>query len=145
MEIIIKKLKDKALVPEYQTVGAAAFDLHACLDEPIVLQPLERAVVPTGIAVEIPLGYELQVRARSGMSIKHGLTMVNGIGTVDSDYRGEVGMLVINLGQEPYEIVDGERIAQGVVAKYEQVTFTESSELSSTERGERGYGSTGHN
>lgn len=145
MEIIIKKLKSKALIPEYQTVGAAAFDLHACLDEPITLKPMERAVVPTGIAVELPQGYELQVRARSGMSIKHGITMVNGIGTVDSDYRGEVGMLVINLGQEPYEINDGERIAQGVVAKYEQVTFLESSELSSTERGERGYGSTGRN
>lgn len=145
MKIIIKKLNDKALTPEYQTAGAAAFDLHACLESSIKLKPLERTIIPTGIAVELPQGYELQIRARSGMSIKHGLTMVNGIGTIDSDYRGEVGILVINLGQETYEIKDGERIAQGVVAKYEQVTFEERSELSVTERGAGGYGSTGRN
>lgn len=145
MKIIIKKLHDRVPTPEYQTTGAAAFDLHAHLEEPVVLKPLERAVIPTGLAVELPIGYELQIRARSGMSIKHGLTMVNGIGTIDSDYRGEVGILAINLGQEPYEIKDGERIAQGVVAKYEQVTFKESDELSQTERGEGGYGSTGRN
>lgn len=143
MNVKIKKLRDEAIVPEYQTTQAAAMDLHACLEEPMTIKPMERAMVPTGWALELPVGYEAQVRARSGLSIKHGITMVNGIGTIDADYRGELGVLVINLGQQPFVVEPGMRIAQLVVAKYEQVAWHETEELGKTARGDRGYGSTG--
>jgi len=103
MNIDVVKLRDDAILPVYQTAGAAGADIHACLDEPVTLQPLERRMIPTGLAMAIPEGYEVQIRARSGMSIKHGITMVNGIGTIDADYRGEVGVLAINLSQEAYD------------------------------------------
>jgi len=144
MELKVVKLHEDAILPEYQTSGAAGADLHARLDQPVVLQSLERQVIPTGLAMEIPEGYEVQIRARSSMSIKHGITMVNGIGTIDADYRGEVGILVINLSKEPFTIEPGMRVAQMVLAKYEVATMVEVESLGQTERGAGGYGSTGH-
>ena len=144
MNIKIVKLKDTALLPEYQTQGAAGADIHACIDEPVVLQPMERRMIPTGLAMAIPEGFEVQVRARSGMSIKHGITMVNGVGTIDADYRGEVGVLLINLSQDAFMIEPGMRIAQMVVAKYEVAEWDSVDTLDATERGAGGYGSTGH-
>ena len=144
MNIKIVKLKDTALLPEYQTQGAAGADIHACIDEPVVLQPMERRMIPTGLAMAIPEGFEVQVRARSGMSIKHGITMVNGVGTIDADYRGEVGVLLINLSQDAFMIEPGMRIAQMVVAKYEVAEWDSVDTLDTTERGAGGYGSTGH-
>lgn len=144
MNISIVKLNSAAVVPQYQTAGAAGADIHACIDETITLQPMERRMIPTGLAMAIPEGYEVQIRARSGMSIKHGITMVNGIGTIDADYRGEVGVLLVNLGAEPFMVEPGMRIAQMVVAKYEVAEWREVDELNQTERGTGGYGSTGH-
>lgn len=143
MDISIVKLRPDAVLPEYQTKGAAGADLHACIDKPITLQPLERAAIPTGLAVAIPEGYEMQIRARSGMSIKHGITMVNGIGTIDADYRGEVAALVINLGQEPFTIEPGMRIAQMVIARYDVARWNVVAELDETTRGSGGFGSSG--
>lgn len=140
----VVKLRPDAILPVYQTAGAAGADLHACIDEPIVLQPMERRVIPTGLAMSIPEGYEVQIRARSGMSIKHGIAMVNGIGTIDADYRGEVGALVINLGQEAFTIEPGMRIAQMVIARYEVTSWNEVEALDETDRGAGGYGSSGH-
>lgn len=143
MKLDVVKLRDDAILPVYQTAGAAGADLHACIDEPIVLQPLERRVIPTGLAMSIPEGFEVQIRARSGMSIKHGITMVNGIGTIDADYRGEVGVLAINLSQEAFTIEPGMRIAQMVVARYEVASWNVVTELDETVRGAGGYGSSG--
>ncbi len=141
--IDIVKLHEDAVIPVYQTAGAAGADIHARLDEPVTLQPLERRMIPTGLAMSIPEGYEVQIRARSGMSIKHGITMVNGIGTIDADYRGEVAALVINLSQEAFTIEPGMRIAQMVVAKYEYTGWNEVESLDETERGSGGFGSSG--
>ena len=141
--IDIVKLHEDAIIPAYQTAGAAGADIHARLDEPVTLQPLERRMIPTGLAMAIPEGYEVQIRARSGMSIKHGITMVNGIGTIDADYRGEVAALVINLSQEAFTIEPGMRIAQMVVAKYEYTGWNEVAELDETARGTGGFGSSG--
>ena len=143
MEVKVKKLNPTAILPEYQTEHAAAMDVHACLDAPMTLQPLERAMVPTGLAFEIPEGYEMQVRARSGLSIKHGITLVNGIGTIDADYRGELNILVINLGQEAFVIEPDMRIAQLLVSKYEKVAWELTEVLTETTRGSGGFGSTG--
>ena len=144
MKTAVIKLKESAIMPQYQTTGAAGADIHACIDKPVTMQPMERRMVPTGLAMAIPEGFEVQVRARSGLSIKHGITMVNGVGTIDADYRGEVGVLLINLGQEAFTIEPGMRIAQMVVAKYETVEWDVVTELDETERGAGGYGSTGH-
>ena len=144
MNIDVVKLRDDAILPEYQTTGAAGADIHACIDEPITLQPLERRMIPTGLAMAIPEGFEVQIRARSGMSIKHGITMVNGIGTIDADYRGEVGVLAINLSQEAFTIEPGMRIAQMVVARYDVASWNVVDALDETERGSGGYGSSGH-
>ena len=144
MKVNIIKLHKSAILPDYQTAGAAGADIHACLKTPITLAPMERRMVPTGLAIAIPEGYEVQIRARSGMSIKHGITMVNGIGTIDCDYRGELGVLLINLSEEPFTIEPGMRIAQMVIAKYERVEWREVDQLGETERGGGGYGSTGH-
>jgi dUTP pyrophosphatase len=144
MRIKIVKLKSQAIVPEYQTAGAAGMDIHACLGDVVVLQPMERRMIPTGIAIAVPEGYEAQIRARSGLSIKHGITTVNGVGTVDADYRGEIGVLLVNLGTEAFEVTHGMRIAQMVVAAYERVEWKEAETLDVTERGEGGFGSTGH-
>lgn len=143
MEVKIKKLRTNALLPEYQTEHAAAMDVHACLDTPMTLRPLERAMVPTGLAIEIPVGFEMQVRARSGLSIKHGLALVNGIGTIDADYRGELNILMINLGQESFVIEPGMRVAQLLLSKYDKISWQVTEVLSETVRGESGFGSTG--
>lgn len=143
MEVKVKKLRDNAVLPEYQTDQAAAMDIHACLDEPMIVKPLERFMVPTGLAFEIPEGYEMQIRARSGLSIKHGITMVNGVGTIDADYRGELSVLMINLSQEEFTIEPNMRVAQMLVAKFEKVSWKPTEELSETERGEGGFGHTG--
>jgi dUTP pyrophosphatase len=144
MNIQITKLNEKAILPEYQTAGAAGMDLHACIDEPITLAPLERRMIPTGFAIAVPEGYEAQIRARSGLSLKQGITTVNGVGTVDADYRGEVGVLLVNLGQEPFEIEPDMRIAQMVIAQYQRADWQEVQKLGITERGTGGFGSTGH-
>ncbi|MBI3889254.1 dUTP diphosphatase [Candidatus Saccharibacteria bacterium] len=143
MKIEIIRLKDTATLPTYQTDGAAGMDIRACLQEPVTLQPMERRMIPAGFAIALPDGYEAQIRARSGLSIKHGITMVNGVGTIDADYRGEVGVLLINLGQEPFEITPDLRIAQLVIARYERAEWTEVKQLSETMRGSGGFGSTG--
>jgi dUTP pyrophosphatase len=144
-EQIIKfvKLKPSAIIPDYQTEHAAAMDVSACLDSSIVLEPMERAIIPTGLAMELPIGYEAQIRARSGLSFKNGITMVNGVGTIDADYRGELGILIINLGKEPFTIEPGMRVAQMVLARCERASWQEVELLSETNRGEGGIGSTG--
>ena len=144
MKIAIKRLKPDAVLPEYKTPGSAASDLVACLNVPVVLEPLGRSIVPTGIALQLPGGYEAQVRARSGLSSKHGICLANGVGTIDADYRGEIGVSLINLGTEPFTVVPGMRIAQMAIVQCEQATWVEVDELQSTERGEGAYGSTGH-
>lgn len=144
MDILIKRLHKNAILPRYQTAQSAAMDLGAAINEPFTLKPLERRVVPTGFAIELPEGYEAQIRARSGLSIKHGITMANGIGTIDADYRGEVGVILINLSNEDFVVEPGMRIAQMVIAKYEKVKLQEVEMLQETERGGGGYGSTGH-
>lgn len=143
MKIRITRLKEHAVLPKYQTPGAAAMDLHACLDEPVTLASLERKVIPTGFAISLPDGYEAQIRARSGLSLKHGITPANGIGTIDADYRGEVGVILVNLSREDFEVTPGMRIAQMVIARYETAEWDEVADLDQTERGEGGYGSTG--
>lgn len=130
-------------LPEYATNGAAGMDIRAHLTEAVTLQPLERRLIPTGLFLEIPLGYEVQIRPRSGLAYKHGITVLNSPGTIDSDYRGEVGVLLINLSSEPFVIENGERVAQMVVAAHEQASWKEVSELSDTNRGAGGFGSTG--
>lgn len=141
--IRVKRLRPGAELPRYQTAGAAGMDLHAALDVPITLAPGARALVPTGLALAIPVGWEGQVRPRSGLAAKHGVTVINAPGTIDSDYRGEVGVVLVNHGQEPFVIKSGERIAQIVFAPYAQATLLEVEELDETERGAGGYGSTG--
>ena len=112
-------------LPSYKTIGAAGMDLYANIDQPIVLKPLDRVLIPTGLYISVPEGYEAQIRARSGMALKHGITLANGIGTIDSDYRGEVGVILVNLSNEEYVINKGDRIAQLVIAKYEKIEFEE--------------------
>lgn len=141
--IKIVRLRPTAILPSYQTEYAAGMDIHACIDQPMVLRPLERAMVGTGLAIELPPGYEAQIRARSGLAIKHGLTMVNGIGTIDGDYRGEVAALVVNLGSVDFVIEPDMRIAQMVITKYETISWQLVDELGQTVRGQGGMGSTG--
>jgi len=143
MEVNVKKLNPKATLPTYGTEHAAAMDIYACLDEPMTLQPLERAMIPTGLAFEIPEGYEMQIRARSGLSIKHGITMINGVGTIDADYRGELNVLVVNLSQEAFTIEPDMRVAQMLITKYDKISWQLIEELSETARGTGGFGSTG--
>ena len=140
---IFSVLKEGALLPEYQTAGSAGADLHAYLTEPVTLNPMERKLIPTGLFVELPVGYELQVRPRSGLALKYGITVLNTPGTVDSDYRGELCVLLVNFGSEPFTIRNGDRIAQAVVAQAVQVSFVQTDALSKTGRGADGYGSTG--
>ena len=129
--------------PFYATDASAGMDLRADLEEPIVLGPLERALVPTGIFIELPVGYEAQIRPRSGLATKHGITVINSPGTVDADFRGELRTSLVNLSNVPFEIVPGERIAQMVVARHERVEWEDVEVLSETERGAGGWGSTG--
>lgn len=135
--------KSNFTLPEYKTKGAAGVDLKANIEEEIVLKPLERKLIPTGLYVEIPEGYEGQVRPRSGLAIKHGVTVLNAPGTIDSDYRGEICVILINLGNEDFVINPGDRIAQFVLNKYECIDFELIDKLSDTERGKGGFGHTG--
>ena len=141
MKIRIKSLS--GVLPQYETAGAAGMDIRAYLDDPVTINPGERALVPTGLFMEIPEGYEVQIRARSGLAIKKGIGLVNGIGTIDSDYRGEVKVPLINWGQEPFTVSNGERIAQMVAATYIKAEIEPAEELSETERGAGGFGHTG--
>lgn len=130
-------------LPAYQTVLSAGLDLRANLATAISLKPLQRALIPTGLFLELPAGFEAQIRPRSGLAYKHGVTVLNSPGTIDADYRGELKVLLVNLSEEPFTIEDGERVAQMVIAKHETVSWLETAELSVTERGAGGYGSTG--
>lgn len=133
----------KHALPEYETLHSAGMDLRANIDAPITLKPLERALIPTGLFIELPVGYEAQIRPRSGLSIKHGISLVNAPGTIDSDYRGEIKAIVINLSNVPFVINDGERICQMVVACHERVEWIPTEELTETARGTGGFGHTG--
>lgn len=130
-------------LPKYSTVCSAGMDLRANLENPVVLKPFQRALIPTGLFMALPEGYEAQVRPRSGLALKHGITVLNTPGTIDADYRGEIGVILINLGQEDFVVNDGERIAQMVVAKYEQVELLAVEVLDETERGAGGFGHSG--
>lgn len=130
-------------LPEYKTSGSAGMDLKASIDAPVVLKPLQRTLIPTGLFLSIPEGYEGQIRARSGLAINHGISLVNGIGTIDSDYRGELKVILINLGSEDFTINSGDRIAQLVVGKYERVEFQLVEDIDETARGKGGFGHTG--
>ena len=135
--------KSKHTLPHYSTISSAGMDLRANIDESISLKPLERTIVKTGIFMELPVGLEAQVRPRSGLAFKKGITVLNSPGTVDADYRGEVGVILVNLSAEEFVIEDGERIAQMVIAKHEQADWVEVETLDETERGAGGFGSTG--
>lgn len=135
--------QSKFPLPEYATEHAAGFDLRANIDFEIVLDSLERKLIPTGLFVEIPTGYEMQVRPRSGLALKKGITVLNSPGTIDADYRGEIGVILINLSREPFVVVPGERIAQAVIAKHETAEWEEVDSLEETTRGIGGFGSTG--
>ncbi|WP_226390338.1 dUTP diphosphatase [Penaeicola halotolerans] len=135
--------QSKHPLPHYQTEGAAGMDLHANIEHAIAIGPLERKLIGTGLFIELPLGYEAQVRPRSGLAFKHGLTVLNSPGTIDADYRGEIKVLLVNLSKEAFLIQDGERIAQLVIAKHERASWEQVEVLSDTERGAGGYGSTG--
>lgn len=135
----------KHALPAYQTKLSAGMDLRANLEAPVTLLPLQRALIPTGLFTELPRGYEAQIRPRSGLAYKHGITVLNSPGTIDADYRGEMKVLLVNLSDEAFIIEDGERIAQMVIASHETVNWLESAELEATERGAGGYGSTGKN
>lgn len=130
-------------LPTYATAGSAGLDLRAALDEPVTLGSLERALIPTGLYLAIPEGYEVQIRPRSGLALKHGITVLNTPGTIDSDYRGEICVTLVNLSREPFTIEPGERICQMILARYEQVAWEEVDVLDETERGEGGFGHTG--
>ncbi len=130
-------------LPEYATQLSAGMDIRANLDEPITLQPLQRCLVPTGLYIALPPGTEAQIRPRSGLALKKGITVLNAPGTIDADYRGEIGIILINLSQDPFVIQDGERIAQMVVARYEQAVWKPVDSLEETERGEGGFGHSG--
>lgn len=140
IKVVRKNLFD---LPSYKTKGAAGVDLKANVEKPVTLKPLERSLIPTGIFIEIPDGYEAQIRARSGLAIKHGISLVNGVGTIDSDYRGEIKVILINLGNEEFTVNNGDRIAQMVILKYEKAEFELVEELDETDRGEGGFGHTG--
>jgi len=143
--MIIKVInKSEHELPGYQTEASAGMDLRANLAEGnIVLQPMQRALIPTGLFIELPVGHEAQIRPRSGLAYKHGITVLNSPGTIDADYRGEIKVLLINFSDQPFEIVHGERIAQMIIAQYEQINWEETNELSETIRGAGGYGHTG--
>ncbi|MFP4844625.1 dUTP diphosphatase [Winogradskyella sp. PE311] len=140
IKIINKSRHD---LPHYETIASAGMDLRASITESRILKPLERTIVGTGLFIELPIGTEAQVRPRSGLAAKKGITVLNAPGTVDADYRGEIGVILVNLSNEDFTINNGERIAQLVIAKHERAEWEETKELSSTERGEGGFGSTG--
>ncbi len=135
--------KSQQALPSYETIASAGMDLRANLTQPIVIEPMDRALIPTGLFMELPIGYEAQVRPRSGLALKKGITCLNSPGTIDADYRGEVGVILANLSKETFVVENGERIAQMVIAKHERAEWVEAVELSTTERGAGGFGSTG--
>ncbi|WP_339881174.1 dUTP diphosphatase [Polaribacter vadi] len=135
--------KSKHATPNYETEGAAGMDLRANIEESITLKPLERTIVKTGLFIALPIGFEAQVRPRSGLAAKNGITVLNAPGTVDADYRGEIGVILVNLSNDDFVINDGERIAQLIIAKHERISWKEVDVLSETERGSGGFGSTG--
>lgn len=135
--------KSNHALPDYETIASAGMDLRASLSESRILKPLERSIVGTGLFIELPVGYEAQVRSRSGLAAKKGITVLNAPGTIDADYRGEVGVILVNLSNEDFVINNGERIAQLVIAKHERAEWQEVEDLSETSRGEGGFGSTG--
>jgi dUTP pyrophosphatase len=135
--------KSKHQIPAYETQGSAGMDLRANIEKSVILKPLERVIVKTGLFIALPVGYEAQVRPRSGLAFKKGITVLNAPGTVDADYRGEIGVILVNLSNEDFTIKDGERIAQLVIAKHERVNWKEVAVLNETERGAGGFGSTG--
>lgn len=135
--------KSQHSLPNYETSASAGMDLRANLAEPITLNPLERTIVKTGLFIELPMGYEAQVRPRSGLAAKRGITVLNSPGTIDADYRGEIGVILVNLSNEPFVVENGERVAQLVIAKHERAVWVAAEELSETTRGEGGFGSTG--
>lgn len=132
-------------LPAAATELSAGMDIRALLDEPVTLAPGQRALIPTGLAIELPAGYEAQLRPRSGLALRHGVTLLNTPGTIDADYRGQIGVILVNLGQEPFTVNDGERICQMVVARHERVEWIAAETLDSTERGDGGFGHTGRN
>lgn len=135
--------RSRNALPRYATPLSAGLDLRASLDSPVTLRPMERRLVPTGLYIELPEGYEAQIRPRSGLAIKSGITLLNTPGTIDADYRGEIGVIMINLSDHDFTINDGDRIAQMVVSRFEQVEWQPAEELTATERGEGGFGHTG--
>jgi dUTP pyrophosphatase len=142
--INIKRLRlESSTLPTYMTLHSAGMDLYADINDDRILQPGERSLVPTGIAVALPPGYEAQIRPRSGLALRHGITLLNSPGTIDSDYRGEIGIIVINHGKEPYTIRNGDRMAQMVIAPFSRAVLREVEELGETERGGGGFGHTG--
>ena len=143
IKLKIKKINPNAKVPFYATAGASGMDLYAANEEPITLKPLERKLIPTGLQIELPKNYEAQIRPRSGLSIKHGITLINCVGTIDEDYRGEVCVPLVNLSSEEYTISKGDRIAQMVIQQVTKVIIEETTELSETQRAAGGFGSTG--
>ncbi|HLT76544.1 MAG TPA: dUTP diphosphatase [Ferrovibrio sp.] len=145
LQVAVKRLPhaEGLALPAYATPDSAGLDLQAAISEPVTLQPGERRLVPTGLAIAVPPGFEAQIRPRSGLALKHGVTVLNAPGTVDADYRGEVGVVLINHGDKPFTIHRGERIAQMIVAAYARVAWNEMAELPQTQRGAGGFGSTG--
>ena len=139
----IRMISRSGIYPRYETAGSAGMDIRAYLQAPVVIDPGQRALIPTGLFMEIEPGYEVQLRARSGLAVKHGICLANGIGTIDNDYRGEVKVALLNLGQEPFTVSDGDRIAQMVIASYVRGEVIPAEELSDSDRGSGGFGSTG--
>ena len=143
MHISIKKVRSSAALPQYQTEHSAGLDLAACIEESVVIQPHERALVPTGIAIALPAGYEAQIRGRSGLALNHGIMPANGVGTIDADYRGEISFILLNTSNVAFTVEPGMRVAQMIIARYERVDWQEVSELDETIRGSGGFNSTG--
>ena len=135
--------KSANALPSYETIASAGMDLRAHLDQSITLKPMERKLIPTGLSMELPAGYEAQIRPRSGLALKNGITLLNAPGTIDADYRGDIGIILVNLSTDNFTVQPGDRIAQMVIAKYEQIQWEQVEDLSETERGAGGFGSTG--
>jgi len=143
MNILVKKLRPDVVLPQYQTEHSAGLDLAAYIDEPVVIEPHERALIPTGISISLPLHCEAQIRGRSGLALNHGIMPANGVGTIDADYRGEIGVILLNTSDVPFTIDPGMRVAQMVIARYERIVWREADELDQTARGAGGFNSTG--
>jgi len=141
--VMIERIEPRSIIPEKMTEASAGYDIHACIENPVVIEPLERALIPTGFRIALPLDTEAQIRPRSGLAWKHGITVLNAPGTIDSDYRGEIKVMLINLGSESFTVTDGMRIAQMVIAGTCIASFMETEVQDNTERGEGGFGSTG--